>query len=227
MTMAAQDAGEALSQPNRWIAAIDTASDRAGVALFDGTDASVIAWNAHRNHTVETLAQLDHLLHLGNVQLRELAGIAVGVGPGSFSALRVGVSIAKGLAFSLGIPVVGIPTTGAIAAVFAWMETPVVAVMPAGRGRVVWSVFHRGDCLEEPQNTTLAELQAALPPGALVAGETERLPDLEAVALPSGARVEQIARLGWTRLMAGEQDDIVRLEPIYVHGRRNLDAIPT
>ncbi len=206
-------------KPPAWIAAIDTSSDHAGVALFDGTQASVIAWNARRDHTVSTLAQLDHLLRLTGIDLLALDAVAVAIGPGSFSALRVGLSIAKGLAFSLELPMLGIPTTDAIAAQLRWTERPVVAVMTAGRGRVVWSRYEHGALAHGPHNTTVEELRAGID-GALVAGETGALGDIPAVALPAGGRVEQIARLGWSRLVSGERDDASLLEPIYAHGRR-------
>ena len=157
--MATEEAGDRDSALNRRIAAIDTSSDRAGVALFDGLTASVIAWNAHRNHTVDTLAQLDHLLRLSGFALNQLDGIAVATGPGSFSALRVGLSIAKGLAFSLNLPIAGIPTTDAIAAHLDWTDRPILAVMTAGRGRVVWSRYDAWHPVEGPRNTTAEDLR--------------------------------------------------------------------
>ncbi len=226
MKMATHEGRETVSAPRFRVAAIDTSSDRAGVALFDGYDVSVLAWSAHRNHTVDTLAQLDHLLRLAGIALHQLDGVVVATGPGSFSALRVGLSTAKGLVFSLRVPLVGVPTTHAIAAHLAWANRPVMAVMPAGRGRVVWGSFESGRALEGPNNTTLDELRdAAEALGALVASEVE-LPDFgNGIVLPAGARVEQIARIGWTRIRAGERDDSARLEPIYAHGRRAQEAV--
>lgn len=206
------------------MAAIDTSSDRAGVALFDGGFASVIAWNAQRNHTVTTLGQLDHLLRLARIAPADLGAVAVATGPGSFSALRVGLSTAKGLSFSLGIPLIGISTTDAIAAQPGWCDRKVIAVMTAGRGRVVWSRYEHGRATEGPRNTTVDELRGHLD-GELVAGEIELLTDMETTGLPAGARVEQVARLAWRRYLAGEQDDAASLEPVYAHGRRQ-DATP-
>ena len=60
----------------------------------------------------------------------------------------------------------------------------------------------------------------------LVAGETELLDGVTAVPLPAGARVEQIARIAWTRFQDGNRDDPAVLEPVYAHGRRAQDAIP-
>ncbi len=219
------DAWSGISEPIDWLVAIDTSSDRAGVAVFDGTAASVIAWPAHRNHTVTTLEQLDHLLRLAGITLRDIGAIAVAVGPGSFSALRVGLSTAKGLAFALGLPLIGISTTDAIAAHLAWMDRPLLAVMTAGRDRVVWSRYEGGSAIEGPVNSTLDELRvAAKTSGAIVASETELALD-NAIVLPVGARVEQMARLGWTRLRAGQRDDAATLEPIYAHGRRPQKAV--
>ena len=228
MHMATRQASEQESEPRFRVAAIDTSSDRAGVALFDGHDAAVLAWNAHRNHTVDTLAQLDHLLRLAGISLHQLDGVVVATGPGSFSALRVGLSIAKGLVFSLGVPLAGVPTTHAIAAHFAWTNRPVLAVMAAGRGRVVWGRYEGGNALDGPNNTTLDELRiAADVTKAIVASETELPIDRDALVLPAGARVEQIARIGWARFRAGERDEPALLEPIYVHGRRAQEAIDT
>lgn len=212
-----------ISEQSNWLVAIDTSSDRAGVALFDGSAASVIAWPAHRNHTVTTLEQLDHLLRLAGITLRDIGAIAVAVGPGSFSALRVGLSTAKGLAFALDLPLIGISTTDAIAAQLAWTARPVIAVMIAGRGRVVWRRYDGGVAPDAPRNTTVDELRGQLD-GAVVAGEIDLLTGIEAIELPVGGRVEQIARLGWQRYRAGEQDDAALLEPVYAHGRRQ-DAI--
>jgi tRNA threonylcarbamoyladenosine biosynthesis protein TsaB len=224
--MATHERSDHVPEPRSKVAAIDTSSDRAGVALFDGFDVSVLAWNAHRNHTVDTLAQLDHLLRLAGLALHQLDGVAVAIGPGSFSALRVGLSIAKGLVFALSVPLVGVPTTNAIAAHLAWADHPVLAVMPAGRGRVVWGRFEGGVALDGPRNTTLDELRgAAKATGALVVSEIELPIDGNGIVLPAGARVEQIARIGWARIRAGEQDDPAGLEPIYAHGRRAQEAI--
>jgi tRNA threonylcarbamoyladenosine biosynthesis protein TsaB len=225
--MATHEGRENISEIRFRVAAIDTSSDRAGVALFDGHETTVLAWNAHRNHTVDTLAQLDHLLRLAGVPLHQLDGIAVATGPGSFSALRVGLSIAKGLVFSLGVPLVGVPTTDAIAAHLAWANRPVIAVMTAGRGRVVWSRYDPGSKGDGPHNTTLDELSLAVKgSGALVAGETELTVEDGAIVLPVGARVEQLARIGWTRMRSGQRDDPAMLEPMYAHGRRAPEAAP-
>ncbi|TXG86675.1 MAG: tRNA (adenosine(37)-N6)-threonylcarbamoyltransferase complex dimerization subunit type 1 TsaB [Thermomicrobiales bacterium] len=223
-TLATRETKDRVNSVRSWVAAIDTSSDRAGVALFDGVDVAVLSWNAHRNHTVDTLAQLDHLLRLGGLTLHQLDGVAIATGPGSFSALRVGLSIAKGLAFSLGLPLAGISTTSAIAASAGPADRPIIPVMPAGRGRVVWSRYP-GVEADAHQNTTVDELRAVMnAEHAMVVSESP-LPGIgNVLVLPAGARVEQIARLGWPRIRDGERDDPAALEPMYVHGRGSPEA---
>lgn len=225
--MATHQTREQRSAPHFRVAAIDTSSDRAGLALFDGHDVTMLAWNAHRNHTVDTLAQFDRLLHLAGLELQQIDGYAVATGPGSFSALRVGLSIGKGLAFSMSAPLVGVPTTDAIAAHLAWIDRPVIAVMTAGRGRVVWSRYVGCRHIEGPNNTTLETLQAeAQEAGALIASDIPLSLEVESLVLAAGARVEQVARIGWARLRAGDFDDPALLEPIYAHGQRQRKAMP-
>ena len=114
-----------------------------------------------------------------------------------------------------------------VAAALAWTGRPVLAVMTAGRGRVVWSRYEPAAVQDGPHNTTVDELRTiASQIDALVAGETELLDGIESIPHAAGARVEQIARIGWARFQNGERDDPAWLEPVYAHGRRAQDALP-
>ena len=179
------------------VAAIDTSSDRAGVALFDGVRQRACVERPpqpHRRYPRAARSSSAACRH----RARQTGWRGRRDRPGSFSALRVGLSIAKGLVFSLGVPLVGVPTTDAIAAQLAWIDRPVLAVMTAGRGRVVWSRYDGGSLIEGPAIPPRMSCELATE-GALVARETD-LPDWHRIgALPAGARVEQIARLGWAR----------------------------
>ena len=91
--------------------AIDTSTDTAGIAL--ARDREVLAeltWHCGQNHTTQLLPQIAHLLNQTGIDLKSISGIIVARGPGSFNGLRVGISTAKGLAFSLGVPIIGIST---------------------------------------------------------------------------------------------------------------------
>src|SRR3989454_1277192 len=94
------------------ILAFDTATDVATSALV--SDGEVLGERTSRAVTV--LEDVDALLRQAGAHTRELEGLAVGVGPGSFTGVRIGLATARGLAFALGVPVAGVSTLDALAA---------------------------------------------------------------------------------------------------------------
>jgi tRNA threonylcarbamoyladenosine biosynthesis protein TsaB len=207
-----------------WILAIDTSTEQAGLALSDGATARERSWDAGRTQTTTVLPAIDALLGDAGITVADLGAIAVATGPGTFTGLRVGVSIAKGLVLARDIPLVGVPTLAVAAAPAREAEPEVVAVLPAGRGRVVWQRFAGPDA-SEPRNTTVPELVAALAdaPGALLIGELAEAHRAVVEAAHPRVRWEHrrpalLADLARRRLAAGETDDPVTLEPRYLHG---------
>jgi tRNA threonylcarbamoyladenosine biosynthesis protein TsaB len=94
------------------ILAFDTATDVATSALVDGEE--VLGERTSRAVTV--LEDLDALLRQAGAHTRELDGLAVGIGPGSFTGVRIGLATARGLSLALGVPVAGVSTLDALAA---------------------------------------------------------------------------------------------------------------
>jgi tRNA threonylcarbamoyladenosine biosynthesis protein TsaB len=94
------------------ILAFDTATDVATSALV--LDGEVLGERASR--AVTLLEDVDALLRQAGMHTRELEGLAVGTGPGSFTGVRIGLSTARGLALALGVPVAGVSTLDALAA---------------------------------------------------------------------------------------------------------------
>jgi tRNA threonylcarbamoyladenosine biosynthesis protein TsaB len=217
------------------ILAIDSASEQAGLALFDGSAVTELSWPAGRSQTTTLLAQLHYLLSLRGLEPDQLAGVAVTIGPGTFNGLRVGLSVAKGLVLGLDLPIVGVPTLAAAALPFAGLGLTVAPLVPAGRGRIVWSVYQEVEGLwtevSEPRNGTVADVLESLPEAlpVIITGEvsTEQATVLDAVdrvwlALPAlrARRPAAVAAIGWDRLTAGEIDDPASLEPIYTGRER-------
>lgn len=97
------------------ILAIDTSSQLCTVALTVDGVATAQSKSLPREHTQHLLPMVDHLLATHSFGLNKLDAIAVAIGPGSFTGVRVGVSFAQGLAFALGIPVVTISTLEVLA----------------------------------------------------------------------------------------------------------------
>jgi len=215
------------------ILAIDTATQFAGLALFDPETETVRAehaWFSHVNHTVELAPNLQAMLKMQRLTPADLTGIVVARGPGSFTGLRIGMSIAKAMAYTRNIGVVGVPTPDIIAHAHADRDLPLWAILRAGRGRIVAVRYGVG---EPPPDetayhlTTLEELIAEVQERALFSGEidAEDAATLQArlgervVVVPPALRVRRpacLAELGWARLQAGDADDPTTLVPIYL-----------
>jgi len=212
----------------KWLLAIDTSTEQASIALFDGHRLADLTWPAGREQTVSVLDQIDHVLTLNIVTISDLAAVGVATGPGMFNGLRVGMSVAKGLAFSASLPLIGVPTLMAVALPHVECEVPIVAVLSAGRGRLLWARHANGD-LEKPRNGTAEELVAEIESngiGVLVCGEPlaghreilgkspyVRIPPISSVM----HRASAVAELAWRRLLLGDFDEPVTLEPTYFH----------
>ncbi len=214
------------------VLAVDTASRIAGLALY--SQDVVLAeetWHTRGNHTVELMPALARMMARQRVKPQDLGGLVVSTGPGSFTGLRIGLGVAKGLAMALNIPLVGVPTLDAVAYAHAPLRLAVWAVVKAGRGRYAAAVYRtqRGKW-KRVTPYQIAYLEALEPYeqrktlycGELGGAAVEKLrasfSDL--VVLPTSAamlrRPAFLAELGWRRLVAGEQDDVATLAPIYL-----------
>ena len=111
------------------IVAIESASTDCSIALAtaDGEPVAVEGWSSGHRQGHELLPRLLQLLEREGVALGEVTALAVGTGPGSFTGLRVGMSVAKGLAYGLGRPIVGVPSLS------AWLDAEPDAVAAIGR----------------------------------------------------------------------------------------------
>ena len=117
--------------------AVDTSTQTLGLALYDGNRVLTESiWQSKARHTVELAPAVDRMLKQNNITPADLTGLAVATGPGSFTSLRVGLALIKGMALALKIPVVGIPSLDVLAAFQPPSELPMAAVLPAGRTRL-------------------------------------------------------------------------------------------
>lgn len=212
------------------ILAIDTASHVAGIALYDEDGvAAEHSWLSRAHHTVDLMPNIVTLLQQQRIMPADLTGLAVGRGPGSFTGLRIGMSVAKGLALAQGIPLVGVPSLYALAHAHRERGLPLWALIAAGRGRFAAAFFAPAAPWPAPEDYRIARLDALIPPpdaAALYVGElTAR--DRAALREQWGARAAltdsaaslrragYLAELGWQRLARGEADDLSALSPIY------------
>ena len=216
--------------------AIDTSTRNAGIALVNGEGHALrlVQWRSQQNHSVELLPAIQAMLAAESTEVRYLAGIAVALGPGRFSALRVGISVAKGLAAAWALPVVAAGTLECEAYPFRAAGLPVVALLDAGRGEVAWALFNENHGrLQQDAPEEIAppeQLLPHLPSPVLLCGEglhdhgpaiTEALasrPREVRLATPylSGLRISSLAHLGYARLASGTTQDSATLQPTYL-----------
>lgn len=203
---------------------IETATDICSVALLDGSTALLEASiHVPRSHGRRLAALIREAFdHVGR-EPGSLALVAVSVGPGSYTGLRIGVSTAKGLALATGARLVAVPTLDALAEAAPAPAHPLVLVLPSRRGEVyAAAVTASGVPLRPATALALPEADAWLPDGPLaVAGPgADRLVEAAPERLwhrldtvPSGTAV---ARLGQRLVVARGAGDPAAVEPLYL-----------
>ena len=125
--------------------ALDTSTAQAGVALYDGAVQAELVWAAGRDHARQLMPAVRQVLGQLGKAPGDLAAVAAARGPGSFTGLRVGLAVARGLAFALGLPLYGVGSLEVQAAGLAVSPWPVRAVLDVGRGRFATGLFRRAD----------------------------------------------------------------------------------
>jgi tRNA threonylcarbamoyladenosine biosynthesis protein TsaB len=212
--------------------AIDTSTRSVGLALFNGSQILAEAiWESRDFHTVELAPAVVAMLTRAQLNASDLGAIAVAIGPGSFTGLRIGLALAKGLAIALHIPLVGVPTLDILAAAQAPGDLPLVAVLRAGRGRLAIARYENEQgywkLAAKIEVWTSQELSERLTSPLLICGElnaAERRMIAEkdtAIRVVSPAqslrRPACLAEIGWQRWQNGQVDDASALSPIYLH----------
>jgi tRNA threonylcarbamoyl adenosine modification protein YeaZ len=212
--------------------AIDTSTDTASLALVrDETVLAELTWRSGQNHTTQLLPNLNHLFNLTGTNAKLLAAVIVAQGPGSFNGLRVGVSAAKGLAFSLGIPIIGVNSLETAAYQYADTGLPICPIFNAGRSEVATAIYQKKygkwQQLVAADIVTVEYLCSQTIKMTLFCGEylpsvvaqISTLLKKKAVIPPATTdlkRASFLAELGRQRLNAGKIDDPATLQPIYL-----------
>jgi tRNA threonylcarbamoyladenosine biosynthesis protein TsaB len=207
------------------VLAVETSTLSGGAALLDGERVvGEYTLDVRVTHSERLMAAIDQLLSDAGWTARDLDGIAVTVGPGSFTGLRVGLSTVKGLALALAIPVAAVPTLDAMAAMLPYAALPVCPVLDA-RKREVYASLYRWDGLgmrRQWDYLALApdELARRLDEPVIVVGD-----GAEAIDSAFARRVEPprrgpapavVGALGRARLARGETVTVADLVPIYL-----------
>jgi tRNA threonylcarbamoyladenosine biosynthesis protein TsaB len=214
------------------ILALDTATEKGSLALV-AADRVLMEYTleSHGTYLTRLLPGVDAILTNTGRDLADLAVVAVSLGPGNFTGLRIGLATAKTLAWSLRCPLVPVPTMEVLAAQFPHHPHPIGVVMDAKRGEVFWGRFRcpedQPEVLEGPLRLPVRDLPARLTPPLLLTGPgidahhqtlTALLPPEITWAPPEMRlpRASTLARLARHRLKLGLTAPPAQLVPTYL-----------
>jgi tRNA threonylcarbamoyladenosine biosynthesis protein TsaB len=220
------------------ILGIETSTMMVGVAIVDGKGlVAEYRLEATRSRSERVMPMIDRVLKDSRTTPENLAGIAVSIGPGSFTGLRIGLSTAKGLAFALKLPIVGVSSLDVLAASAAMTRCayPICPVLDARRQEVYAALF-RAD--PEGELKKIVGEEAVTPAGLMekLSGLHEPILFLGTGALLYETMIREklgeraifdpgldpypspsmVAQSGMKRLMKGGGDDPSSLVPLYL-----------
>jgi len=221
---------------NHKVLAFDTSSERGSVALLEGAILRAeLRSNTSAEHSALLLESVDFLLKRAGWNLKDLTLIASGVGPGSFTGIRIGVATGLGLAQSLGIPFVGVSGLDALARRAAFVEGRIGVLLDARRSQFYFGKYESGKGrlrrLDKPALIDAADSKSHFMDIDWMTGDLDE--DQSRAAgkfFPRRARwiptdlflSETIGRLGLERKRAWRSGDFLTAEPLYI---RPPDAI--
>jgi tRNA threonylcarbamoyladenosine biosynthesis protein TsaB len=210
------------------ILALDTSTLVSSVAV--ATPDALLAeltLQVRKTHSERLLPHIESLLAMAELDVKKLKAVAVSLGPGSFTGLRIGLATAKGLSYALKIPLLGVPTLTALAFSCPVAGSYLSPMLDAQKGNVYQAVF----CWQDN------ELQEIIPPRVIsfekayqellkmpkpfvILGEAALL-YREKIASPAPChitmpRAGSVATLAQKMLAQGETQDIFTLEPLYI-----------
>jgi tRNA threonylcarbamoyladenosine biosynthesis protein TsaB len=207
------------------VLALETSTLAGGAALLDGARlVGLYTLDIRVTHSERLLVAIDRLLADAGWRPADLEGVAVAVGPGSFTGLRIGVSTAKGLGLSLGLPIAPVPTLDALASGFPFAAIPVLPVLDARKGEVYASRYRwrDGEMRREWEYLAVAppELARRLTEPVLACGDGAGSIDSPFVRPAPAARrlpcPACVGELGHALLASGAGVSAAELVPIYL-----------
>ena len=212
---------------------IDTSGYTNAIGVVDGNRIlAEFTFEARTDSLEKIVSNIDFALKSANLVLEDIQGIGVGLGPGSWTGIRVGVTVGKILAYSTGKPIAGVPTLAALAYNARNRPALICSIINAGTKDTIYAAFYR------PKNSTVARAseyyvgditglsEMVKEATVFVGSEAQSYSQLIAQALGSkGIGIEAIegalkgsavAWLAAARLECGESDDVLSLTPLYL-----------
>lgn len=226
---------------NKTILALDTATEACSVALLHNGNITTLDELSPRNHTQRILPMVDELLSKANISIKQVDVLAFGRGPGSFTGVRVGVSVAQGLALGANLPVVAISNLLAMAqAAYQQLRANnVIALIDARMNEVYFAQYQR---IGEHWHTIVEEqvcspetaiAQMKINDNSVVVGTgwaaypqfyVAKLPlSVSDISLPSA---KDMLELALKAVENGELQTALDIEPIYLRNEVTWQKLP-
>lgn len=216
------------------ILAIETSTDLLGVALVEeGRVLSSAELLAERAHATELPGAVMKVLDAAGRRLDQVDGIAIDIGPGAFTGLRIGVAFVKALVFRSRVPVIGVASLDVLAAALPYAAHPICPILDAKQKKVYAAVYDTREGAPKKRSDyqllTVDEWMATLPnepvmllgSGVAVYRDTiEQHLGARALIAPVDLWLPHAAtlgRIGLQRLHAGQRDDPSTLAPMYLY----------
>lgn len=186
------------------------------------------------SHFRDLMPCIDDLLKKTSLTPEQLEGVTVAIGPGSFTGIRVGLAVAKGLSQGLGIPLIGVPTLAGLASQIPYAREDICPVVTSRKGEVFAALFRRDPDnqltrIEEDASLEVADLPILIKRKTIIIGNDftaqshiiQQYVGKKALLAPQilwNLRASSIGALGLQRLLEGSSDSVSELVPIYLRG---------
>jgi tRNA threonylcarbamoyladenosine biosynthesis protein TsaB len=211
--------------------AIDTSTKSVGISIFDGHQfLCEESWISRRYHTVELASAVNINLTRAGLSAKDLEVLGVAIGPGSFTGLRIGLALVKGIAYTHQLPVIGIPTLDITARAIPPGDHLLAAVLQAGRNRLAVGMYQieEGNWIRvgKIENLSPDEFLKKIDQPCLITGEVSSelrlvVQDHEFISAANPALAmrspKYLAELAWERWKNRDVDDVLSLSPFYLH----------
>ena len=216
------------------ILALETATVVSSVAVVkEERVLSELTVETRLTHSETLVPHIEEALRLADTERGSLSAVAVSLGPGSFTGLRIGLATAKGLAYGLGLPLVGVPTLESMAAAFPAPGVRVAPLIDAQKRRAYMALYEWTAeglvCKRDVAVVSFEEMKtivAGEEGGVVLCGDMARKAKARGDLLPSNAviappshimpRASLVAARAFSRLARGEGKSPMELEPLYI-----------
>lgn len=214
------------------ILGIDTSTKFCNLGLIEDEDI-LIEYTINglkKKHSSILVPAIKNLLKTIDLKIEEIDGIAVSIGPGSFTGLRIGLSVAKGLCYARSLPLLGIPALDAM--VFPLKEIPylICPLIESKKDEIYDVVFRGGTSLQRVMDYKCEDIQSLLvrlsplKEKIIFSGDgIKKYRDIikekmgkDTLFIDSPLKATGVAFLGLNKLKKGEEDDISTLSPFYL-----------